>query len=85
MPDDEHNVKPETGYVPDAKTAVAIAEAVWLPIYGESVLDLRPWTARLVDEVWLVEGTRAPLSPGGVPLARISKRTGEILRISHSR
>lgn len=26
------------GFVPAAETAVKIAEAVWLPIYGESVL-----------------------------------------------
>jgi hypothetical protein len=34
MTDDqsEHNYRPEAGYVPDAETAMRIAEAVWLPI-----------------------------------------------------
>ena len=32
---DKHNVKPENGYVPDEATAIAIAVAVWNPIYGK--------------------------------------------------
>jgi hypothetical protein len=80
----EHNVRPEAGYVPDADTAMKIAEAVWLPIYGARVLTLRPLRARLEGDVWIVEGSLPTLTPGGTPLAKISKRTGEILRISHS-
>ena len=34
-----YNYQPPDGYVPDAKTAIRIAEAVWLPIYGKKVLD----------------------------------------------
>jgi hypothetical protein len=79
----EHNFRPEAGYVPDAETAIKIAEAVWLPIYGIGVLQKRPMHARLVDDVWVVEGTMAEVVPGGVPIARISKQTGEILRVSH--
>ena len=86
----EHNFRPEAGYVPDAETAMTIAEAVWLPIYGTRVLEKRPLRARLVDDVWVVEGS-LPRPPdgtvwaGGVPLAHISKRTDEILRISHGK
>ena len=32
----KHNLKPKGGYVPDAKTAIRIAVAVWEPIYGRS-------------------------------------------------
>ena len=81
----EHNFRPEAGYVPDAETAMKIAEAVWLPIYGTGVLEKRPLHARLVDDVWVVEGSLPKPMPGGVPLAHISKRTGEILRISHGK
>jgi glycosyltransferase involved in cell wall biosynthesis len=81
----EHNYCPDAGYVPDAETAMKIAEAVWLPLYGTRVLEKRPWRARLVDDVWVVEGSLAELMAGGVPIARISKRTGEILRVSHGK
>src|SRR5262249_7899264 len=30
--------RPKEGYVPDAATAIKIAEAVWIPIYGEETL-----------------------------------------------
>jgi hypothetical protein len=81
--DEEHNFRPDVGYVPDAETAMKIAEAVWIPIYGIGVLEKRPLRARLVDEVWIVQGSMPRPMPGGVPVANISKRTGEILRISH--
>ena len=81
----EHNCRPDAGYVPDAKTAMKIAEAVWLPIYGATVLEKRPWSVQLVDDVWVVEGSLPRVMPGGVPIARISKRTGEILRVSHGK
>ena len=62
-----------------------IAEAVLLPIYGAAVLDMRPWRARLENDVWVVEGSLPELMAGGVPVAKISKRTGEILRVSHGK
>jgi len=82
---DAHNYRPEAGYVPDAETAMKIAEAVWLPIYGPGVLEKKPWRARLVDDVWVVEGSLPRVMPGGVPTATISKRTGEVLRVSHGK
>src|ERR1039458_879898 len=49
----EHNFKPKAGYVPDEKTAIAIAVAVWLPIYGEKQIESeKPFNAFLKDCVW---------------------------------
>jgi hypothetical protein len=81
----DHNYRPPAGYVPDAETAMKIAEAVWLPIYGERVLEKRPWRARLEGDAWRVEGSLPLASAGGVPLALIAKATGEILRVSHGK
>ncbi|MFN7943909.1 MAG: YbbC/YhhH family protein [Blastocatellia bacterium] len=76
--------KPKQGYVPDAKTAIKIAEAVWLPIYGEKVLkDERPFQATLENGVWIVNGTLPQGMLGGTAEARISKETGCILRVIH--
>lgn len=38
----KHNVSPKDGLVPNAETAIKIAEAVWLPIYGDGVFKKKP-------------------------------------------
>jgi len=84
-----YNYQPPDGYVPDAKTAIRIAEAVWLPIYGKKVLDdEKPYLARLSPnhKYWIVEGNTVSWPPcefGGVALIYISKKDGTILRVSH--
>ena len=81
----KHSVNPKGGLVPNAETAIKIAEAVWLPIYGGAVLKKKPFVARLVNDVWVVEGTLPTESVGGVPLAEISKKDGKVLRVSHGK
>ncbi len=80
-----HNYVPESGYVPDAITAKKIAEAVWLPIYGESIYDKRPFEADLAGGVWIVSGTLPEDSLGGTPYMEIQKSDGRILTVSHSK
>lgn len=76
---------PAKGYVPDEITAIRIAEAVWLPIYGDAIYKNRPFFARLVDDkVWIVEGTLESGMLGGVPYAEIQKKDGKILIVTHS-
>jgi hypothetical protein len=74
----------EEGYVPDSATAIKIAEAVWIPIYGKETLsDEKPFKARLVNGVWIVDGTLPKGSRGGTAYAEISKETGCILKVTH--
>src|SRR5690242_13145116 len=51
--------KPAQGFVPDAKTAIKIAVAVWEPIYGEKqIAKEKPYRAKLLtNAVWKVEGS----------------------------
>lgn len=79
----KHNFVPKEGYVPDAQTAIKIAEAIWLPIYGDKIYKKKPFTAQLKDNIWVVQGSMPTLMLGGVPVAEISKLTGQILRVSH--
>jgi len=81
----EHNYKPPEGYVPNAETAIRIAEAVLLPIYGESIFKERPFVAKLTDGAWVVTGTLPTNKVGGVAVIEISKETGCILRVSHGK
>lgn len=79
----KHNVGPKDSLVPNAETAIKIAEAVWLPIYGDAILKKKPFKAHLTGDVWIVEGTLPAESVGGVPIAEISKKDGKIVRIRH--
>jgi NTF2 fold immunity protein len=78
---------PPNGFVPDATTASRIAEAVWLPIYGETKIAAeKPFKVVLNGDVWTVTGKDlAPGSFGGVALADISKRDGRVLRVTHGK
>jgi hypothetical protein len=69
---------PQPGYVPDATTAVSIAEAVLLPLYGSKVIrQERPFRAELRnDSVWVVRSGR--YTKGG-SYVEISKADGQIL------
>ncbi|NJK92684.1 MAG: hypothetical protein HC904_13185 [Blastochloris sp.] len=70
--------------VPDEATAVAIAKAVCLPIYGESSISRQlPLKAKLINELWIVRGTLGKEFVGGVIIVEISKKDGKIYSVSH--
>jgi hypothetical protein len=80
---------PKDGFVPDAKTAIKIAVAVWEPIYGEAAIAKeKPYRAKLLtNTVWKVEGS-LPAGidvMGGVATAFISKSDGKILDVYHTK
>jgi hypothetical protein len=84
--------EPEDGYVPDEgfvsskEVAIKIAVAVWEPIYGaEKIAKEKPYRATLADGVWTVEGSLPKGKKGGVALARIAKKDGRILRVTHGK
>ena len=76
---------PKSGFVPNKTTAIKIAEAVWLPIYGESIYKKRPYTVKLKNGVWIIEGTLPSASKGGVPYIEIQKADGKILKVIHGK
>lgn len=84
------NTYPENGYVPNEETAIAIAEAVIIPIYGKRKMKReRPYKAKLKNnEIWIVWGS-IPYQwigiMGGSIEVQISKRDGRILKVYHSR
>lgn len=73
-------------YVPDEKTAIAIAEAVLLPILGDKIARSRPFVATLDNAklIWTVEGTLNAVK-GGVPHIEIQRKDGKILGYYHSK
>ncbi len=82
--DSKHSYKPKEGYVPDEKTAIRIAVAVWIPIYDERQIEKeKPYQAKLDNGIWTVEGSLPKGWLGGVAVAEIAKDDGCILRVSH--
>ena len=78
--------QPKDGFVPDAATAIAIAQAVWEPIYGrEQIAHEKPFTAVLHNGIWRVEGSLPKGTFGGVAIAEISKKDGRILGVIHGK
>lgn len=78
--------KPKGGFVPDERTAIAIAVAVWTPIYGEKeIADQKPYKASLKDGIWTIEGSLPKDTLGGVAIAEISKADGRIIAVVHEK
>lgn len=77
---------PENGYVPNKETAIKVAVASWVPIYGKKqIKDQKPYSAKLNNNIWSVSGSLPQRKKGGVAYAEIDKKTGKILKISHGK
>ena len=82
----QDSYKPKEGFVPDKETAIRIAEAIWIPIYGKGAIESqKPLVASLKGSVWTVTGTLPQGLKGGVAIAEISKKDGRILRVIHEK
>lgn len=70
--------------VPTEETAVAIAIAVFKPIYGaDKVNREKPFRASLKAGVWHVSGSLPPGAIGGTAEAEIAQQDGRVLRVWH--
>jgi hypothetical protein len=87
--------RPKAGYVSDEATAIKIAEAALIPVYGKKHIESeRPFIATLDGDVWTVGGTlRCPdgkggvttQCAGGVAVVKISRKNGRILSMGHGK
>jgi uncharacterized protein YecT (DUF1311 family) len=88
--DAQQSVCPQSGFVPDERTAVRIGEAVLMPIYEQKhIAREEPFTATLKGNRWIVKGTLPkPKTPneivmGGTAVAEIDKMDGRIVAVYH--
>ncbi len=77
---------PINGFVPDEATAIKIAEAIGLPLFGDHLIDYKPFYAELKnDSIWHVYGlpkkTWLIIQLGGGPEFDIQKKDGKILKV----
>ena len=71
--------------VPDTETAIKIAEAIWLPLYGNEIYKDKPFLAELKnDSIWIVKGSMSS-DKGGVPYIEISKKDCRIITVYHEK
>lgn len=76
--------EPGDGFVPDAETAVRVAEAILGRIFGEDILaPQRPFRVMLRDGRWIIKGSIPEHALGGVAHIEISQGDGRILRVAH--
>lgn len=77
---------PPNGIVPDSLTAVRVAVDLLTPIYGQKqIASERPFTARLMEDRWVVSGSLPKGWIGGVAVIEISKRDGRVISVSHGK
>ena len=77
---------PGQGYVPDNATAVQIAQIIFVRVYGEKVLEKKPFAATLKNgTIWIVEGSLDKGIDGGVPHIEIQKSDGKIINLVHGK
>lgn len=70
------------GVIPDGDTAIAIAEAIFQPVFGkEYSANFVPYHARFNDGVWTVYGTPKEGSRGGTPMLKVQKSDGKVLEV----
>ena len=82
----EDGYVPDQGFIPSKEVAIRVAVAVWEPIYSaEKIATEKPYRATLGDGVLTVEGSLPKGSKRGVALARIAKKDGRILRVTHGK
>lgn len=81
---DTYSYVPSGGYVQTEEMAIAIAEIILDSIYGKEVIDAeKPLTAVLEKGVWTIRGTLPENTLGGTAMIKISRKTGQILRVVH--
>jgi hypothetical protein len=75
---------PKNGFVPDERTAIAIAEAVFIPIYGKEQIDSeKPLKGKLKNGIWTVQGSLPKGWDGGNAVVTIARQNGRIVFVTH--
>jgi hypothetical protein len=73
---------PNEGFVPDEKTAVKVAESVWLPVFGNDIYSHQPFKAELIQgKCWKVYGTGNKQNRK-CPFALIQRKNCMIIKIA---
>jgi hypothetical protein len=82
-------IKPKDGYITTPEMAAKIAEIILIQIYGKEQIEKeKPFSVNLENNIWIVEGywdKEDYNTFGGVAYMELSKQTGEILKVVHTK
>lgn len=81
----DNNMSEQAQYVPNEETAKKIAEAIWLPIYGDKIYNQKPYIVSSLDSIWVVEGSLPDGMKGGGAYIEIQKSDCKILKVTHGK
>ena len=77
---------PPKGFVPDEATAIRVAEAILIPIYGQEQIDNeKPLRATLEKGVWTVGGSLKEGYAGGVAVVKLRQKDACVLYVMHGK
>lgn len=80
---------PEKGVLTTEESAIKVAETVLVNVYGEKILEERPFKAKLEGDVWKIAGTfhcpQGGICKGGVARIEISKKDGKVKSVIHDK
>lgn len=65
--------------------AHSIAELICVSIFGNTIFEQKPYTAKLTNNVWIVEGSLNKDELGGAFYIELEKNTSEVLKIKHGK
>jgi hypothetical protein len=85
LKEDNPSYFPKEGLVPNEEVAIKIAEAIWLPLYGDEIYSQKPYSVILKNEIWYINGTLQDGYIGGVAYIEIQKTNGKILNVYHTK
>lgn len=72
--------------LPTKQVAVAIAEAILFPIYGQpNIVNERPYEVYRIDGYWYISGTLPAGYDGGTFEIVLNASNGQVLRLAHGK
>lgn len=83
------SVLPAKGVLTTEESAIKVAETILVNIYGEKVLEQRPFKAKLEEDVWKIAGTfHCPQDvgcKGGVARIELNKSDAKVKSVIHDK
>jgi len=70
--------------IPDAATAIAVAEPILFKIYSrDMIIREKPYSVSLVDGYWILTGSLPKLAVGGTFFIVLSAKDGRVIKLTH--
>lgn len=84
-----HADLPEKGILPNEASAIKLAETILVNIYGEKVLNERPFVAKVSGDYWIIDGTlhclQGSICKGGTAHIELNRKDGAVKNVIHGK